>query len=185
MVEALPMPSTVGQPWRDISDRAPQGAATASIFGAGDSVSLRLCLYAASNVHDSISSLIVFELGWVTITVLLILYSLNSLHMELPLVLPVVTCWFFLARGLDREGGAVTCQLRSNCSVAVLPPHLLVVILNAEVISAAATKQGRAGGSQCREWGRVCLSLQVQRGRTKSDPGNPLPSQGSPAVGAP
>lgn len=122
------MPSTVGQPWRDISDRAPRGTATASIFGAGDSVSLRLCLCAAGNVHDSISSLIVFELGWVMITVLLTLHSLDSLHMELPLVLPVLTCWLFLARGLDRETGTVTCQLRSNCSIAVLPSHLLVVI---------------------------------------------------------
>lgn len=122
------MPGTVGQPWRDISNRVPQGAATESIFGAGDSVSPRLCLCAAGNVHDCISSLIIFELGWVMITVLLILHSLDSLHMELPLVPPVVTCWFFLARGLEREGGTVICQLRSNCSVAVLPSHLLVVI---------------------------------------------------------
>lgn len=86
---ALPVPGTAGQPWRDVSDRAPQGAATQSIFGAGDSTSLRLCLCAAGNVHDCISSLIVFELGWVMIAVLLILHSLDSLHMALPLVLPV------------------------------------------------------------------------------------------------
>lgn len=129
-LDTLSTHSLIGQPWRHISNHTPWGAvAAASIFGTGDSICLGLCLCAAGNVRYCISFLIVFEFSWVMITILFILHCLNLVHMELSAHPPrVVTCGFFMARGLEREGRTAICQLGSNCSAAPFPSHLLVVI---------------------------------------------------------
>lgn len=110
-LDTLVMHSLIGQPWRHISNHAPWGAvAAASIFGTGDSICLGLCLCAAGNVCYCICFLIVFEFSWVMITILFILHCLNLVHMELSAHPPrVVTCGFFMARGLEREGRTAIC----------------------------------------------------------------------------